>query len=144
MSLGKKASIKKIRFIGDKKIKNRKLRNIIVSEEDKFWKFISKNRFIDEKKISLDKKLLKNYYKNNGYYNVNVESSSVQLLDEDDFLLTYKIDAGEKFYFNKLSLDLPPEYNKQNFVSLNKVFKKLKGKKYSYEKFKIYWKKLIK
>ena len=134
VSLGKKASIKKIRFIGDKKIKNRKLRNIIVSEEDKFWKFISKNRFIDEKKISLDKKLLKNYYKNNGYYNVNVESSSVQLLDEDDFLLTYKIDAGEKFYFNKLSLDLPPEYNKQNFVSLNKVFKKLKGKKYSYRK----------
>ena len=134
VSLGKKASIKQIKFIGDKKIKNRKLRSIIVSEEDKFWKFISKNRFIDEKKILLDKKLLKNYYKNNGYYNVNVESSSVQLLDEDDFLLTYKITAGEKFYFNNLSLNLPPEYNKENFNSLNKVFKKLKGKKYSFKK----------
>ena len=134
VSLGKKASIKKIRFIGDKKIKNRKLRNIIVSEEDKFWKFISKNRFIDEKKILLDKKLLKNYYKNNGYYKVKVESSSVQLLDEDEFLLTYKITAGDKFYFNNLSLNLPTEYNKKNFDSLNKVFKKLKGKKYSYKK----------
>ncbi len=134
VSLGKKASIKKIRFIGDKKIKNRKLRNIIVSEEDKFWKFISKNRFIDEKKIILDKKLLKNYYKNNGYYNVIVESSSVQLLDEDEFLLTYKITAGDKFYFNNLSLDLPTEYNKKNFDSLNKVFEKLKGQKYSYKK----------
>ena len=132
--LGEKASIKKIKFIGDKKIKNRKLRNIIVSEEDKFWKFISKNRFIDEKRINLDKKLLKNYYKNNGYYNVIVESSSVQLLDEDEFLLTYKITAGDKFYFNNLSLNLPTEYNKKNFDSLNKVFKKLKGKKYSYKK----------
>ena len=134
VSLGKKASIKQIKFIGDKKIKNRKLRSVIVSEEDKFWKFISKNRFIDEKKILLDKKLLKNYYKNNGYYNVNVESSSVQLLNEDDFLLTYKITAGEKYYFNNLTLDLPPEYNKENFNSLNKVFKKLKGKKYSFKK----------
>ena len=134
VSLGKKASIKQIKFIGDKKIKNRKLRSVIVSEEDKFWKFISKNRFIDEKKILLDKKLLKNYYKNNGYYNVNIESSSVQLLNEDDFLLTYKITAGEKYYFNNLTLDLPPEFNKDNFSSLNKVFKKLKGKKYSFKK----------
>ena len=134
VALGKKASIKQIKFIGNKKIKNRKLRSIIVSEEDKFWKFISKNRFIDEKKILLDKKLLKNYYKNNGYYNVKVESSSVQLLNEDDFLLTYKITAGEKYYFNNLTLDLPPEYNKKNFNALNKVFEKLKGKKYSFKK----------
>ena len=132
--LGEKASIKKIKFIGDKKIKNRKLRNIIVSEEDKLWKFISKNRFIDEKRINLDKKLLKNYYKDNGFYEVNVESSSVQLINEDEFLLTYKITAGDKFYFNNISLDLPSEYDNKNFSDIIKVFKKLKGKKYSLKK----------
>ena len=41
IKLGDKAKIKKITFIGDKKFKDRKLRNIIVSEEYKFWKFIS-------------------------------------------------------------------------------------------------------
>ena len=37
-------------FLGDKKFKSRKLRNVIVSEEDKFWKFISQKRFINKEK----------------------------------------------------------------------------------------------
>ena len=39
---GEKALIKNIKFTGDKYYKDRKLRNAIVSEENKFWKFISK------------------------------------------------------------------------------------------------------
>ena len=41
ISLGDKAKIKKISFIGNKIFKDGKLRSIIVSEEFKFWKFIS-------------------------------------------------------------------------------------------------------
>ena len=44
IDLGEKAYISSIKFIGDKKIKDRKLKNIIVSEESKFWKFISKKK----------------------------------------------------------------------------------------------------
>ena len=43
VNLGDKSKIKKIEFIGDKKIKDRTLRRIIISEEAKFWKFISNN-----------------------------------------------------------------------------------------------------
>ena len=46
-----KAKIDKISFIGDKKIKDRKLKNVITSEEDKFWKFISKNIYLDKSRI---------------------------------------------------------------------------------------------
>ena len=49
VELGEKAFIKKITFIGDKKIKDNKLRKIIVSEEAKFWKFISSKKFLDIK-----------------------------------------------------------------------------------------------
>ena len=72
---GKKAKIKSIQFIGDKKIKDRKLRNVIVSEEAKFWKFISNKVYLNEQRINLDKRLLENYYKNKGYYNVKVLNS---------------------------------------------------------------------
>ena len=44
--MGEKAKIKKISFIGDKIFKDRKLRSVIVSEEYKFWKFISGKKFI--------------------------------------------------------------------------------------------------
>ena len=33
--------LNKIVFLGDKKIKDKKLKNIIASEENKIWKFIS-------------------------------------------------------------------------------------------------------
>ena len=39
---GDKATINKIKFIGDKKFKDRKLRSVITSEEDKPWKFITR------------------------------------------------------------------------------------------------------
>ena len=42
---GEKATIKEIKFIGDKKYKKRKLSSIITSEESKFWKIISKKIF---------------------------------------------------------------------------------------------------
>ena len=40
INLGEKSKIRKISFIGDKIYKD-KIKNIIVSEEYKFWKFIS-------------------------------------------------------------------------------------------------------
>ena len=46
-NLGNIAKIKKINFIGDKIFTDSVLRNIIVSEEAKFWKFITRNKFLD-------------------------------------------------------------------------------------------------
>ena len=45
INLGEKSKIRKISFIGDKIYKDKKLKNIIVSEEYKFWKFISGKKF---------------------------------------------------------------------------------------------------
>ena len=98
VTLGEKAYIKKITFIGDKKIKDNKLRKIIISEEDKFWKFISSKKFLDINRIKLDEKLLTNYYRNKGYYNISVESSSAKVINDKDFELVFNINAG-KFYF---------------------------------------------
>ena len=74
INLAEKAFIKKIKFLGDKKFKDRKLKSIIISEENKFWKFISNKKFVDINRIKLDKKLLESFYKNNGYFNVSIDS----------------------------------------------------------------------
>ena len=44
INLGKKALIKNIKFVGNKVFKDSKLRKVIVSEEAKFWKFISSKK----------------------------------------------------------------------------------------------------
>ena len=63
IELGEKAKIKKIKFIGEKAFKDSKLKSIIVSEEYKFWKFISGRKYLNKQTINLDKRLLKNIWK---------------------------------------------------------------------------------
>ena len=131
LDLGEKAKIKKISFIGDKKFKDKKLKSIIISEESKFWKFITNKKFVNQRVISLDKRLLKNFYLNKGYYDVVIESSFAKLLNKKDFELIYNIQSNKKFYFNDLKITLPVDFDQKNFENLNDLFKSLKGKPYS-------------
>ena len=131
IDLGEKAKIRKISFVGDKKFKEKKLKSIIISEENKFWKFITNKKFVNENVISLDKRLLKNFYLNRGYYNVKVDTSFAKLINKEDFELIYNIQANEKFYFNDLNISLPDDFEKNNFEEIYLLFKKLKGKPYS-------------
>ena len=136
IELGDKAFIKKITFIGDKKIKENKLKKIIVSEETKFWKFVSSRKFLDLSRIKLDEKLLHNFYKNKGYYNVSVESSSAKVINESNFELIFNINAGKKYYFGKIDLIIPEEYSAESFKKIIDVQDKLEGKIYSLDKIK--------
>ena len=131
IDLGDKAKIKKISFIGNKIFKDKKLKGIILSEESKLWKFISSKKFLNEELVNFDKRLLKNFYLNNGYYNVQISSSFAKITNNNSFELIYNIDSGEKIFFNDLSLELPVDYDKNNFSRLEKTLIELKGKPYS-------------
>ena len=131
VDLGSKAKIKKINFIGNKIFKDRKLRSIITSEEAKFWKFISGRKYLNENLISFDEKLLRNFYLNKGYYDVQINSSFAKLLDEKNFELIFNINANEKFVFNELKLNLPDDFQPSNFIDISNLFTNLKGKNYS-------------
>ena len=131
IELGEKSKISKISFIGDKKFKNSTLKNIIISEEYKFWKFLSGKKYLNEKIINYDKRLLYNFYKNKGFFNVVIESSFANYLGDDEFEIIYNISSGKKFYFNEFNLNLPIDYERANFQQLDKIFNELKGKNYS-------------
>ena len=132
VELGEKAKIKDIVFIGDKKFKDKKLLELIASEEYKFWKFITKKVYLNKELVDLDKRLLENFYKNNGYYNVKILNSFAELDGEGgSFKLTFNIAAGKKYYFNNFDLILPEDYDKKDFEDINKIFNSLKNEQYS-------------
>ena len=131
IELGEKAKIKKIIFLGDKKFKDSKLKNLITSEEYKFWKFISGKKYLNESLINFDKRLLKNFYLNKGYYDVKINSSFAKLINNDEFELVFTINANKKFFFNNLSVVLPDDFEPNNFDDLKKIFNELKDKPYS-------------
>ena len=131
IELGSKAKISKISFIGDKKFKDSTLRRVILSEEFKFWKIISGKKFLNEALIDFDKKLMNNFYKNKGFYNVVIESSFANYLGGDEFELIYSIVPGKKYYFNDLIIKLPVDYDASDFNNLKEIFLNLKGETYS-------------
>ena len=131
IDLGDKTKIKKITFIGNKIFKDRKLKRLIISSEYKFWKIISGRKFLNENLVTIDKRLLKNFYLNNGYYNVSINSSFAKLINQNEFELIFNIDAKNRIYFGDIKLDLPIDFNKDNFKKINTLFKKIKNEPYS-------------
>jgi outer membrane protein insertion porin family len=128
---GKESKIRSIKFIGDKKIRDRRLRDIIASEENKFWKVLSKNSNFSTRLLNLDERLLKSYYKSLGYYDVKIVSSSATVNELGNVDIIYSIDAGKRFTITKISIAADPIFENNTFVSLNKNFKEYIGNYYS-------------
>ena len=86
--------------------------------------------YLNQSLIKLDKRLLENYYKNNGYYDVKILNSFAELNKNGSFKLIYNINAGEKFYFDEFSLSLPVDYDKNDFNNIYTIFEDLTGESY--------------
>ena len=128
---GEKTKISKINFKGDRKIRDRRLRDIITSQEAKFWKIITRNTNLNQSNIELDKRLLTNYYKSIGYYDVKVLSEIVEI--KDNFLaeITYNINAGTRYRISKISTNVDQVLDKNLFLPLNETYKDVIGSFYS-------------
>ena len=131
IDLGEKAKVKKISFIGNKIFKDKELKNLIVSEEYKFWKFISSKKYLNEDLIKFDNNLIRNFYLNKGYYNVEVNSSFAKLIKNDEFEIIYNINPGEKIYFGDVTIKLPRDVDEANYQDLKLSLKELRGQHYS-------------
>ena len=128
---GNKSKISSISFIGEKIIRDRRLRDVIASEENKFWKFLTRNTSFSEQLVNLDIRLLSNYYKSLGYYDVEISSNFAELKIDGDINLIYSINAGTRYTIEKISTNADPVFDKKLFFPLNEIYKKYIGEYYS-------------
>ena len=98
---GNKTKISKITFIGNKNVGSKRLTEIIASEEDKFWKVLTRNTNLSENLIKLDIRLLTNYYKSLGYYDIKVNSNFAEIDDLGNAKIVYSIDEGQNILLKK-------------------------------------------
>ncbi len=131
IELGSKTKISKINFTGNNFFKDNKLKSVIISEEYKPWKFISGRKYLKKENVEFDKRLLKNFYLNKGFYNVEINSSFAKLNKDQDFELVFNIIENDRYYFDNLTLNLPSDYNTDNYSEILKLFAQLKNKPYS-------------
>ena len=133
---GAKTKISSINFLGNKKIRSKRLKDIIASEEDKFWKVISKNTNFTKNLIELDKRLISNYYKSLGFYDIKINSNFAQITQEGKAELIYSIEEGKRYTINKISTNLDDVFDKNLFYPLNEIYSRYIGDYYSPFKIK--------
>mgnify|MGYP003315559557 CR=1 FL=1 len=88
----------------------------------------------DRERIKLDTRLLENFYKSKGYYQVEVLATNILYEEGEGFLLTYNINSGKRFRFEDVSLKISEGLDKNSFVEIAKDLPKLKNKYYSPKK----------
>ena len=133
---GNQSKINKIQFIGNNSVRANRLSDVIASEEDKFWKVLSKNTNLSEDLINLDKRLLTNYYKSIGFYDAKISSNIAEIDLTGNAKLTYSIDEGKRYIIKKISTNVDPVFSKKLFFFLNKKYTKYIGEFYSPFKIK--------
>lgn len=103
---GPKTPIKSIEFIGNTQFSDTKLRAAINTKEARWYRFFSSNDTYDPDRIDYDKELLRKFYTSQGYADFKIISAIAALTpNRDGFILTYTLDAGEKYTFGKITTE---------------------------------------
>ena len=126
VELNEKYKINRIFFIGNKFFKSSTLSDVVYSSEHGWWKFFSNSTTPSESLINFDISRLKKFYLDSGFYDVQINSSSIKLLDHIRADIIYSIDSGPKYNVEKYNLiDNSKSLNKENILYLNKLYDKL-------------------
>ena len=99
------SKIKNIYFIGNKFFNSSQLLDVVSSTEDGWWKLFSSSG-LSEQRIEYDKQLLKEFYKTKGFYDAQIESAFASADKNNNFSLTFSINAGKKYKFGEFDIKL--------------------------------------
>jgi outer membrane protein insertion porin family len=73
-------------------------------------------------RIEFDKQLLKNFYLNEGFYDVQILSSDISFEEKNKASITYSINSGQKYKFSKFELiDNEKNLNEKDFDIIKKL-----------------------
>jgi len=103
---GPKSGVLRINFLGNKEYSDNDLRDVVVTKESEWYKFLTSNDNYDPDRIEYDREQLRKHYRNRGFYDFRIISAVAELApDKNGFAITYSLDEGPKYKFGKLTVD---------------------------------------
>ena len=95
---GASAYISRIAFVGNKAFSESRLKEVVGSREEAFWRFLSSSDSYDPERVNFDKELLRRFYLRQGYADVDITSANAELSpDRTAFFLTFTVKEGERY-----------------------------------------------
>ena len=139
IDLQNKFKTKRIYFIGDKFFKSSILKDVVLSEEHGWWKFFSNFTVPRETLINFDISNLKKFYLNNGFYDVQISSHSIKVIDKKYANIIYSINSGNQYTIDTFDIiDEQNLLNKETSSFLKIKYKNLLKKPYNFSELEKY------
>ncbi|MFZ4409206.1 MAG: outer membrane protein assembly factor BamA [Paracraurococcus sp.] len=102
---GEAALVARINFVGNTEYSDSKLREIVASKEQSWYRILSSSDQFDPERLSFDRELLRRFYLRNGYADVQVNNATAELApDRSGFFLTFTIDEGPRYRVGKVDV----------------------------------------
>lgn len=106
ISEGPVTKISKISFIGNNYFDDETLRDVIRSEENRWYDFFSVDNRYDPDRLLYDQELLRRYYTSQGFADFQVKSAITELTpDRQGFYLTFTLEEGDRYNFGKVDVN---------------------------------------
>lgn len=98
--------ISRVAFVGNRAFSESRLKEVIGSREEAWYRFLSSADTYDPDRLNFDRELLRRYYLRNGYADFEVVSATAELApDRSSFFLTFTLQEGERYRVSSVSIN---------------------------------------
>ncbi len=103
---GSATLVSRISFVGNHAFSESRLREVVTSREEAFYRFLSSSDTYDPARVDFDKELLRRYYLRNGYADFEVRDATAELApDRSSFFVTFTLNEGAQYKVGSISVD---------------------------------------
>lgn len=113
--------VEDISFLGNTEFSDSKLRSIIETSENAWWRFFTSSSTYDEDRLALDKSKLTEYYQKKGYIDFAIEAATAELnAEHDGFVMKFIVNEGKRYEVNSVSVN-----DKVTSISQDDIFEEI-------------------
>ncbi|MCB1562334.1 MAG: outer membrane protein assembly factor BamA [Alphaproteobacteria bacterium] len=103
---GPVTEVESIRFVGNKRFDDDRLRSEISTKESAWYRFLTADDRYDPDRLSFDQELLRRFYLSQGYADFRILSAVAELSnDKRDFYVTFTLEEGQRYKVAKVGVD---------------------------------------
>lgn len=107
---GQMTGVQAINIVNNNVFDDDELREIMITKESRWWRFLSSNDNYDPERLRYDQEQVRRHYLRNGYADFKVLTSVAELTpDREEFFITMTVDEGKRYKFGKITIqsDIP-------------------------------------
>ncbi len=98
--------VSRISFVGNHAFGESRLREVVSSREEAFYRFLSNSDTYDPSRVEYDKELLRRFYLRNGYADFEVKDATAELApDRSSFFVTFTISEGAQYTVGSIGVE---------------------------------------